>query len=168
MLTGDRFKGLYTSLSGEWRTPQELFDELDKEFHFILDPCGTSTNHKCPYYFAEADGSLNRPWHEYDVVFVNPPYGRGIGKWTQKGLAESILGATVVMLLPARTDTAWWHNYVMRADEIRYIRGRLHFPDKYGLEQGPAPFPSCVVVFRPPHLCRSMQGLKAALNPEGE
>ena len=142
-----RFRGLFSSLSGDWQTPQGLFDELDKEFHFTLDACATWQTAKCPEFY-QVD-SLSKPWT--GVVFCNPPYGCGIAEWVRKGYHSSLLGATVVMLLPSRTDTkSWWHPYVMKADETRFIEGRLHFLDKWGLDQGPAPFPSCVVVFRPP------------------
>jgi len=156
---------MFSSASGDWETPQELFDELDKEFDFVLDPCATIHTTKCPYWYGEKDGSLDRPWNNYQSVFVNPPYGRSIGRWVQKGLAESILGAVVVMLLPARPDTAWWRNYVVKAlghgpvysiemgkwwkliaasGEIWFLKGRL----KFSGHKNSAPFPSCVVVFR--------------------
>lgn len=144
-----KFEGLFSSLSGEWQTPQELFDELDGEFHFTLDACATPLNTKCPSFYSEE--SLDHIWP--GRVFVNPPYGRKIGDWVRHAYTESqhcILNRVVVMLLPARTDTQWWHRYVMKANEIRFIEGRLHFPDEFGLDQGPASFPSCVVVFRPP------------------
>src|SRR5204862_3420482 len=80
-----------------------------------------------------------------DTNFVNPPYGKGINEWIQKGFQESREGKTVVFLIPSRTDTHWWHNYMMKADEIRFIRGRLRFDD----QKNPAPFPSAIVIFRP-------------------
>lgn len=133
-------KAMFSSASGDWETPQELFDELNKEFEFNLDACATSGNAKCHQFYTV--GSLEMPWRGF--VFCNAPYGREIGKWVKKGLLESRLGSTVVMLLPARTDTAWWHDYVMKADEIRFIRGRL----KFSGHKNAAPFPSCIVVFR--------------------
>jgi len=149
---GRKFKGLYSSLSGEWRTPQGLFNELDREFDFNLDPCASTDSAKCGIFFGPKENGLATSWRlfgEPSRAFVNPPYGRQIGAWIKKGYEESLDGTLVVMLLPARTDTAWWHDYVMKATEIRYIRGRLHFLDEWGLDRGPAPFPSCVVIFRP-------------------
>jgi phage N-6-adenine-methyltransferase len=137
--------GLYASSTPEWSTPQDLFDRLDAEFHFTLDACATVRNHKCERYFIEAEDGLSQPWGGH-TVWVNPPYGSGIGDWVKKGYSEScVSGSLVVMLLPARTDTAWWHEYVMGAYELRLIRGRLKF------EGAPssAPFPSAVVVFKP-------------------
>lgn len=131
---------MFSSASGDWETPQELFDELNMEFRFMLDPCATRETRKCGNWYEV--GGLERPWEW--TTFCNPPYGREIGKWVRKGYRESLLGTTVVMLLPARTDTRWWHDYVMKADEIRFIKGRLHFSG----HKNAAPFPSCVVVFR--------------------
>ena len=123
--------GLWSSLSGDWTTPAHLYAELDEEFGFTLDPCPLG-----------GSGGLTMPWK--GVVYVNPPYGRGIGAWVQKGFESSRQGALVVMLLPSRTDTRWWHDYVMRG-EIRFIRGRL----KFSGSKNSAPFPSAIVVFRP-------------------
>ena len=125
----------FSSLTSDWRTPEGLYRELDAEFGFTMDPC--------PLH-ATFDG-LVVPWR--GAVFVNPPYGRGnvIGPWIKKGWESAEAGATVVMLLPSRTDTRWWHDYVMKG-EIRFIRGRLRFSGA----QINAPFPSAVVVFRPP------------------
>ena len=141
-------QGLFCSTSDLWETPQDLFDALDKEFHFTLDPCATHTNAKCESYYTEAEDGLIQSWA--GVVFMNPPYGRKIGSWVQKAFSESMNGVTVVCLLPARTDTKWWHSYVMRASEVRFIKGRLKFSNK----KQNAPFPSAVVVFK----------AKAALN----
>lgn len=117
----------------EWQTPESIYEELNKEFKFVLDPCPL-----CP----EFDG-LSIPWEKSN--FINPPYGREIGKWLKKGYEESLKGKLCVFLIPSRTDTKWWHDYVMKAKEIKFIRGRLKFKDaKYN-----APFPSCVVIFKP-------------------
>ena len=124
-------RGLFSSASEHWETPREVYDELDKEFHFNDDPC--------PLH---GEGGLNREWGS--STFMNPPYGREITKWLKKAYEESQKGKTVVCLIPSRTDTRWWHNYVMRAEEIRFLRGRL----KFGGAVNSAPFPSCVVVFR--------------------
>ena len=132
-----------SSQSNEWATPQDLFDGLNAEFGFTLDPCCTDDNAKCRKHYTLADDGLSQSWAG-EVVFMNPPYGREIGKWIAKAHQEAKGGATVVCLIPARTDTAYWHDYCMKG-EVRYIRGRLKFG---GCKCG-APFPSAVVVFRP-------------------
>ena len=125
-------RGLFTSASQHWATPKELYAELDKEFHFNCDPC--------PLYGLE-DG-LPVPWGSR--AFVNPPYGREITRWLKKACQENQLGKLIVCLIPSRTDTRWWHEYVMKADEIRFLKGRL----KFGDSKNSAPFPSAVVIFR--------------------
>ena len=128
----------------EWQTPQAFFNALDREFHFGLDPCATTTNAKCRVFFTKHEDGLSRSWANCPV-FVNPPYGRELIKWVQKAWRESRLSPyPIVMLLPARTDTRWWYAYVMRADEIRFVEGRL----KFGGCKDSATFPSVVVVFR--------------------
>lgn len=130
----------------DWPTPQSLFDGLDQEFGFELDVCATEENAKCRWFFSPADDGLVQAWAPA-VCFCNPPYGREIGRWLAKGFNESLLGATVVCLVPSRTDTKWWHRYARRG-EIRYMKGRIRFE---GAEHS-APFPSAVVIFRPPRL----------------
>ena len=140
-------KGLFTSKTSEWSTPQAFFDKLDAEFHFGLDPCATPQNAKCKKFFTEEDNGLVQDWSGYGAVFVNPPYGRTIAQWTAKAIHEARRGVIVVMLLPARTDTRWWHDHIMaRATEIRFIRNRLYFTDQNG-KRGRSPMPSAVVVF---------------------
>ena len=134
--------GLFSSNSIYWETPQDFFDRLDAEFHFTLDVCATPENAKCERYYTERDNGLMQPWQ--GACWMNPPYGREIGRWVRKAYFAAQAGATVVCLVPARTDTAWWHDYVMRANEIRFVRGRLRFGGSNN-----APFPSAVVVFRP-------------------
>ena len=134
----------YSSKTNEWSTPQEFFDELDKEFNFTLDPCATSENAKCTKYFTVEDDGLKQDWSK-DTVFMNPPYGREIKYWVQKAYEESLKGATVVCLIPARTDTAYWHDYIFgKADDIRFLRGRL----KFGESKNPAPFPSAIIIYK--------------------
>jgi len=134
----------YSSKTNEWSTPQDFFDELDKEFNFTLDPCATSENAKCTKYFTVEDDGLKQDWSN-DVVFMNPPYGREIKYWVQKAYEESLKGATVVCLIPARTDTTYWHNYIFgKADDIRFIKGRL----KFGGSKNPAPFPSAIIIYK--------------------
>ena len=126
-------RGLFTSLRGDWKTPKALFQVLDAEFHFDFDPCPTK-----PTF----DGLKSR-WG--NVNFVNPPYGKDITRWIQKGYREYLLGNTVVFLLPSRTDTRWWHDFIMKATEIRFIKGRLKFDD----QKNSAPFPSAIAIFKP-------------------
>jgi phage N-6-adenine-methyltransferase len=136
-------ESLWTSETDEWSTPDAFFDRLNDEFHFTLDACATAENAKCIDFFnKETDGLLNE-WR--GRVFMNPPYGTEIGKWVRTAYGEVKYGRAdvVVCLLPARTDTAWWHDYCMRG-EIRFIRGRL----KFGGSKNSAPFPSAVVIFR--------------------
>ena len=130
---------MFSSKTDLWGTPQDLFDELDAEFHFDLDVCALPENAKCERYYTPEQDGLSQEWT--GTCWCNPPYGRQIGKWVRKA-AES--GTTVVMLLPARTDTKWFHDYILGKAEIRFLRGRLKFG---GCNNG-APFPSMVVVFR--------------------
>jgi len=133
----------YSSKSNEWATPQNLFDELNDEFKFTLDPCATDENAKCSKYFTIEDDGLSKDWSK-DVVFMNPPYGREIKKWIKKAYEESLNGATVVCLIPARTDTTYWHDFIFnKANDIRFLRGRL----KFGNSKNSAPFPSAIVVY---------------------
>ena len=135
--------GLFSSRSDEWATPREVFAALDAEFHFNLDPCATPENAKCAdFYTADIDG-LTQNWGGRRV-FCNPPYGRAIAAWVRKCYEESRKPDTlVVMLIPARTDTSYFHDYIYhKAREVRFIRGRLRFN-----EAGPAPFPSMIVIF---------------------
>ena len=135
--------GLFTSNTDEWYTPIDFYEQLDKEFHFNLDPCATEQNHKCDKYFTKEINGLSQKWGGCRV-FCNPPYGRVIGEWVKKAYEESQQPNTlVVMLLPARTDTRWFHDYIYGKAEIRFIKGRLKFG---GSNQG-APFPSMVVIF---------------------
>jgi len=136
---------MFSSKTEMWETPQDFFDKLNEEFHFTLDVCAIPENAKCEnFYSPEIDG-LKQPWK--GVVWCNPPYGRQIGSWVRRALSASVAGNTVVMLLPARTDTRWFHEYIYRRNnvEIRFLRGRLHF----NREKNAAPFPSMIVVFRP-------------------
>jgi phage N-6-adenine-methyltransferase len=133
-------KGLFSSKSDMWETPQWLYDELNMEFWFGLDVCATPENAKCEEYFTpEADG-LSMEWR--GMCWMNPPYGREIGKWVKKAYESSLEGATVVCLLPARTDTKWFHDYCSKG-EVHFIEGRL----KFGDSENSAPFPSMIVVF---------------------
>ena len=133
---------MYSSKTVEWETPQKLFDELDKEFHFTLDPCATKRNAKCRRFFTKKENGLEQDWK--GVVFMNPPYGREIGQWVSKAYIESLKGAIVVCLLPARTDTKWFHDWIYGIATIRFIKGRLQF----GNSKNNAPFPNMIVIFK--------------------
>ena len=144
--SGDSMQVHFSSATVEWPTPQWLFEALDKEFGFSLDPCSTDGNAKCAKHYTRKDDGLRQSWAE-EIVFMNPPCGREIHRWMAKAHAAARNeGATVVCLVPARTDTAWWHRYAMK-HEIRLLRGRL----KFGDGKCPAPFPSALVVMRPKH-----------------
>lgn len=132
-------KVMFSSKTDLWATPQAFFDKLNDEFHFDLDVCAIPENAKCEKYFTPADDGLSQEWN--GVVWCNPPYGRTIGEWVRKAYESK---ATVVMLLPARTDTRWFHEYIYGKAEIRFVKGRL----KFGCETNSAPFPSMVVIFR--------------------
>ena len=134
---------MFSSATDQWATPQSFFNEWDAVFRFELDVCADAQNAKCWRYFSEQDNGLYQDWAP-NRCWMNPPYGREIRRWMQKAYEESLKGATVVCLVPARTDTAWWHDYAMKG-EITFIRGRL----KFGDAKSGAPFPSAVVVFRP-------------------
>ena len=133
-----------SSKSNEWETPQELYDELNKQYGFTLDPCASKNNAKCKKYYTKEDNGLIQSWRD-EIVFMNPPYGREISKWVEKAYIESIHeDCIVVCLIPSRTDTSYWHDYIFPyASEINYIRGRI----KFGGATSTAPFPSAIVVF---------------------
>ena len=134
--------GMLTSKTDLWSTPQDFFDKLDAEFHFDMDVCATADNAKVKNFISPEEDGLKVKW--VGTCWMNPPYGRAIGKWMRKAYQEcQERGCTVVCLIPARTDTAWWHDYAMKG-EIRFIRGRL----KFGGAKNSAPFPSAVVIFR--------------------
>lgn len=128
--------------SNEWTTPKDIFDKLNAIYRFTLDPCCTKESALCDKYYTIVEDGLQQDWSK-DVVFMNPPYGRGINKWIEKAHLEAKEGAIVVCLIPARVDTTYWHNYIFKfANEITFIKGRI----KFGAG-GNAPFPSAIVVF---------------------
>lgn len=145
----------FSSEKTDWSTPQDFFDELNKMYHFSLDPCATKENAKCEKFFTVHDDGLSQSWRNHNV-FMNPPYGREIGQWMEKAFEEWSNGdCTIVALVPARTDTRWFHDYVYepmkRANpfvaktiEIKFIKGRL----KFGGAKHAAPFPSMLVIYR--------------------
>ena len=133
---------MFSQATDVWGTPQWLFEALDKEFGFTLDPCSDGTNAKCAKFYSIHDSGLLKDWGT-EPVFMNPPYSQ-CQDWMRKAYGAAQEGATVVCLVPSRTDTDWWHRYAMKG-EIRLLRGRL----KFGDATNSAPFPSAVVVFRP-------------------
>ena len=133
----------FSSLTDEWATPQSYFDEQNARWQFTLDVCATPENAKCARYYTRADDGLAQSWAG-ERCWMNPPYGRVIGDWMRKAYEESQRGALVVCLVPARTDTAWWHDYAAKGD-VTFIRGRL----KFGGGKNSAPFPSALVVLKP-------------------
>lgn len=132
----------FSSKTDLWETPQDFFDKYAARHAFTLDVCATDNNAKCDLYYTAEQNGLACPWT--GVCWMNPPYGRTIGQWMRKAYESALAGATVVCLVPARTDTAWWHDYAAKG-RIEFIRGRL----KFGGHTNPAPFPSAVVVFDP-------------------
>jgi len=129
-----------------WETPQALFDELDREFHFTLDVAADRDNAKCEKYFTAQDDGLRQSWGG-ERVWLNPPYGRGIKKWMRKAYQEGQKpGTIIVALVFARTDTEWFHEYVYHKAEIRFLRGRLRF----GNAENNAPAPSMLIIWRGP------------------
>ena len=134
----------FSSKREEWATPGNVYDELNDEFGFTLDPCATHENAKCEKYFTKDDDGLAQDWGK-ETVFMNPPYGRNCSyRWVEKAHDAWQKGATVVCLLPARTDTKWFHDFALKG-EVRFFKGRL----KFGNAKTSAPFPSILVVFKP-------------------
>lgn len=133
---------LFSSKNEVWATPQDFYDKLNEEFRFTLDPCALPDNAKCDKFYTPTDNGLTKSWGG-EIVYCNPPYGKTIYSWVEKCYNEA-RNATVVALLPARTDTRWFHNFIYgKAREVRFVKGRL----KFGGSANSAPFPSMVVVF---------------------
>jgi phage N-6-adenine-methyltransferase len=145
-------KVYHRSQKVEWETPQDFFATWDATFHFTLDVAAQPDNAKCPRYFTPEDDGLMQPWE--GVCWMNPPYGKTIGQWVAKAYESAQQGATVVCLLPARTDTKWWQRYCVSPAKVEFVSGRLTF----GGASNPAPFPNAVVIFRPP--CRQEMPLE--------
>lgn len=140
-------QGLFSSEKQDWCTPQHFFNELDAEFHFVLDAAATHQNSKCKRCFTPEDDGLIQNWDMGGAVYCNPPYGKEIGLWVKKAYEEAQKGTTIVMLIPARTDTKYFHEYIYHKAEIRFVKGRLKFTDENGTPKGTAPFPSMVVIY---------------------
>ena len=135
---------MFSSKSNDWATPQVFYDKLNKTFGpFTLDPCSDGQNNKTDNYFTQEQDGLSQDWSG-NKVFMNPPYGRAIKDWLKKAYEEGQKpNTTVVCLIPARTDTKYWHDYVMNAQAVYFVKGRL----KFGDSNNSAPFPSAVIVF---------------------
>ena len=139
---------MYSSKTDQWATPPDFFQELNGEFGFDLDPCADEENHKCERFFTKEQNGLLQDWGGCRV-FCNPPYGKEIGAWVEKAYHEGHKERTlVVMLIPARTDTKYFHDFILHRAEVRFVRGRL----KFGGAAAGAPFPSMLVIFRGPRM----------------
>lgn len=140
-------KGRFESSKQDWSTPDSLFDPLDIEFGFTLDAAASEHNTKCARYISEQTNGLETPWGFNETVWVNPPYGasvNGLKRWCEKALNETYNGNTSVLLIPARTNTIWFHDICLAHGEVRFIKGRPKFGDSpHGLPQ-----PLCLVIFR--------------------
>lgn len=140
------FNKKFESAKQDWETPLDFFDKVNKEFNFTLDAAADQTNCKVPLFFSKENSGLENSWGNH-VVWLNPPYGEKSGSlqdWIKKAYNESLTGATTVMLIPARTNTNWFHDYCLAKGEVRFVRGRLKFGDAiHGLPQ-----PLCLVIFR--------------------
>lgn len=132
----------FSSATDLWATPQDFFDKYNSKYNFTLDVCANKENAKVSKYFSKEDDALKQEWS--GICWMNPPYDRTIGEWMKKAYEASLKGATIVCLIPSRTDTKWWHDYAMKG-EIEFIKGRL----KFGGHSNAAQFPSAVVVFKP-------------------
>jgi len=142
------FSRRFSSSRQDWATPQSLFAKVDQEFSFTLDAAASDENTKVlDSYFTEKDNAFSKSWGN-NTVWLNPPYGgknKSLQEWVRKAYKESCSGATVVMLIPARTNTNWFHDLALGKGEVRFVRGRPKFGDvTHGLPQ-----PLCYVIFRP-------------------
>jgi len=137
-------EGMKSTGKDECPTPQYVFDYLDRKYHFDLDVCSTHENAKCKNHYTKEDDGLKQSW--FGVVFMNPPYGHNIRPWVAKAVEYAKDGGVTVAILPSRTDNKWWNDYVMKATEIIFIKGRFSFE---GYEHG-APFPTAIAIFGTP------------------
>lgn len=142
-------RALFSSNKDDWETPQALFDSLNAKYHFAIDLAASKDNAKCDRYFSIDDDSLSKDWSENfgGAMYLNPPYGRNIGKWVNKAYETSLkVTVPIVLLIPSRTDTSYWHDYIFGKANIKFIRGRLKF-EHNGVHGSPAPFPSAIIVY---------------------
>lgn len=139
-------KAMLSSNRMDWETPQEFFDKLNAQFHFALDAAANEHNAKCSRYFTPEQNGLSQSWDVGGAVWCNPPYGRSTGKWVKKAYQEAQKGVTIVMLIPARTDTSYFHDWIYDKADVAFLRGRLQF-ELGGIPQGRAPFPAMLVIY---------------------
>ena len=146
---GDRMNAIhFSSKNMNWCTPQDFFNDLNKEFNFVLDAAATDGSAKCTMYYTPESDGLTQSWDVGGAVFCNPPYGRELKKWVAKAYEESQkIKYPIVLLIPARTDTTYFHDYIYQKAELRFIRGRIKFTDEYGAIKNSAPFPSMLVIY---------------------
>lgn len=150
---------LVSSKKMDWETPKKFFEALDQEFHFVLDAAATEKNAKCDKYFTPEQDGLKQSWNVGGSVYCNPPYGRNTGKWVQKAWEEAQNGVTIVLLIPARTDTKYFHKYIFGHAKVVFLPGRLCFEtegkpmiDAKG-RAAIAPFPSALVIYNAGNDC---------------
>ena len=143
-------KALFTSNKQNWETPQGLFDKLNSEFNFDLDAAASDENHKCENYFTEEQNALEQDWSKYKSIFINPPYDSKLQTEFLKKAYETnkTYGNNIVLLIPARTDTARWHDYIFNKADIRFLRGRIKFEVDGVPHKDPAPFPSAIIIYK--------------------
>lgn len=141
-------KALFTSNKEDWETPQDFYDKLNKKFNFEWDLAANAHNSKCRHYFDENSDSLSQNWGGLNGnLFLNPPYGRNLKLWVKKAANTDLKGGQkLVMLIPSRTDTSYWHDYIFNHAEIKFLRGRLKF-EVGGVSGDSAPFPSALVIY---------------------
>lgn len=143
---------MFSSKTDLWTTPRSVFDELDKEFNFTLDTAANDSNAKCSKYFTALDDGLRQDWSN-NIVFCNPPYGKQLKDWVRKAYEESLKPNTlVVLLIPARTDTKYFHDFILGKASIRFIKGRL----KFGDSKNAAPFPSMIIIYNSKELTKTI------------
>ena len=143
----NRLTVMHSSDRMDWATPKALYDELDREFRFTIDVCASDWNAKHERYWTLSDNALLQDWSA-EVCFMNPPYGRGIRNWVEKARIEASRGALVVALIPSRTETSYWHDFIEGIAEVRFIRGRVRF-ERLDSPTYDAPFASAIVIWRP-------------------
>ena len=141
--------GLFTSNKQDWETPRIFFNKLNEKYHFKWDLASSKNNAKCGHYFTSDDNSLEKNWDDLDGnLFLNPPYGRELKRWVKKASETNLKNSQyLVMLIPSRTDTSYWHDYIFNHAEIKFLRGRLKF-EVDGVSGDAAPFPSALVIYK--------------------
>lgn len=142
-------KALFTSNKEDWETPQDFYDRLNAKYHFEWDLAASDDNAKCSCYFTRDDNSLEQDWEGLSGnLFLNPPYGRELKLWVKKAATTGLKDKqNLVMLIPSRTDTSYWHDYIFNHAEIKFLRGRLKF-EVDGVSGDSAPFPSALVIYK--------------------